>query len=209
MCFELLRKLTFFFFTLPAPIYHEWIIEQLWTWTGFQLSHRRLSPPTGSYQEAQPESDQWDVRCTGEERQLQWSLREWLFWFLEFRKNPIHWSQVTSGCPTHHRHQSHIWEQPHQTWQHLLRRQYWGDGEQCFCQPKLLIRSLWGSGATLLTSWMIFTLVLLSTEAILFILICHHRPQLLLRYRRRLSPPKWLIVCVCWLILWSYTTVFT
>ncbi len=60
---------SFFFFTLPASIYHEWTIKHLWARTGFQLSHHRHSPLTSSYQEAQPESDQWDFRRRGRERQ--------------------------------------------------------------------------------------------------------------------------------------------
>lgn len=60
------------FFTSPESVYHEWIIEHLWAWTGFQLSHRCHSPPASSYQEAKPESDQWDFRGKGGERQHQW-----------------------------------------------------------------------------------------------------------------------------------------
>ena len=59
------------FFTLPASICHEWIPMRLWEWTGLQLSHHRHSPLASSYQEAQPESDHWDFRCAGEDRQHQ------------------------------------------------------------------------------------------------------------------------------------------
>lgn len=49
----------FFSFIPPASVCHKWIIEHLWAWTGVQISHHRHSPPASSYQEAEPQSDQW------------------------------------------------------------------------------------------------------------------------------------------------------
>lgn len=48
-----------FSFIPPASVCHKWIIEHLWAWTGVQISHHRHSPPASSYQEAEPQSDQW------------------------------------------------------------------------------------------------------------------------------------------------------
>lgn len=123
--------LSFFFF--KASVCHEWIIEHLWTWTGFQLSHRRHSSPASSYQEAKPESDQWHFRCEGGKRRHPRPSQEWLFWFLKFWKNHIYVSQVTSEGSTHNRHQSDIGEQPNPPWQRVLGGKCWGDREQCFC----------------------------------------------------------------------------
>lgn len=190
-----------FIFTLSASICHDWIIEHLWARTGFQLSHHRHSPSTSSYQEAQPESDQWNFRCEEKERQHQ--SQKWIFWLPEFWKVSIYCSQVTSGCSTHNRHQSNFWEQPHQAWQWLLRGQCWSNGEQFFCQPKLLIRSLWSSGATLLTSWTITTLVF-------FLEKFDYRPQSTLLFRHRLymdqlwihwNQPFAICIWACWLTL--------
>lgn len=141
---------------LPASVSSEWSIEHLWPWACFQFPEHRCFPSPGAQQEAQPQSDQCAFRCLRRERQ---NLRqaaqpqERFLRVLEFWKNTTHRPQVTSGCSSHHRHQSHDWKQPHQPRQCLLRRQHWGDGKECFCQPKLFLRSLGGSGAAFLTSW--------------------------------------------------------
>lgn len=186
-----------FLFTLPVFIYHERIIEHLWAWTGFQLSHRRDSPPASSYQEAQPEPDQWDLGCTGGERQHQRQTgpQKRLFPLPKFWKDPFHGAPVASGCTTHNRHQPHVREQSNHSWQRLLRGQCRGAGEQRLRQLKLLIRSICSSGASLLTSRTLQK----NNEVILFIKIADHRAQH--TFRRGLIIFWIFILCTWWVTL--------